>query len=110
MAVSPGFVFYSRYSIHEVWILFFTMLFFFGLFGLWEFGTAKYLWCAGMGLTGMILSKETYILHVACAIIAVPVCALSNYLSEIEDRRQAKQTWDYVDVAVVLGTGIALIV
>jgi uncharacterized protein (TIGR03663 family) len=110
MAVSPGFVFYGRYSIHEVWILFFTMLFFFGLFGLWKFGTAKYLWCAGMGLTGMILSKETYILHVACAIIAVPVCALSNYLSEIEDRRPAKQTWNYLDLAVVLGTGIALIV
>src|SRR5881275_719904 len=79
MAVSPGFVFYGRYSIHEVWILFFTMLFVFGAFGLWKFGTAKYLWCIGMGLAGMILSKETYILHVLCAIIAVPVCAASNY-------------------------------
>src|ERR1700737_2135821 len=59
MAVSPGFVFYGRYSIHEVWLLLFTMLFFYGLFGLWKFGTANYLWCAGMGLTGMILSKET---------------------------------------------------
>src|SRR6201993_599315 len=66
MAVSPGFVFYGRYSIHEVWILFFTMLFFFGLFGLWKFGNANYLWSVGMGITGMILSKETYILHVAC--------------------------------------------
>lgn len=110
MVVSPGFVFYGRYSIHEVWILFFTMLFFFGLFGLWKLGTAKYLWCAGMGLTGMILSKETYILHVACAIIAVPVCALSNYFSEIEDRRPVKQTWNYVDLAIVVGTSIALIV
>src|SRR5437763_9997448 len=81
MAVSPGFVFYGRYSIHEVWILFFTMLFVFGLFGLWKIGTAKYLWCAGMGLTGMILSKETYILHVLCAIIALPVCAVSNSFS-----------------------------
>ena len=110
MAVSPGFVFYGRYSIHEVWILFFTMLFLFGLFGLWKFGSANYLWCAGMGLTGMILSKETYILHVLCAIIAVPVCAISNYLSEIEDRRPAKQTWNYVDLAVVIGTGVVLLV
>ena len=110
MAVSPGFVFYGRYSIHEVWILFFTMLFLFGLVGLWKIGSAKYLWCAGMGFTGMILSKETYILHVLCAIIAVPVCAISNYLSEIEDRRPAKQTWDYLDLAVMVGTGIALIV
>ena len=38
MAVSPGFVFYGRYSIHEVWILFFTMLFFFGLLGFGNLG------------------------------------------------------------------------
>jgi uncharacterized protein (TIGR03663 family) len=110
MAVSPAFIFYGRYSIHEVWILFFTMLLFFGLFGLWKFGAAKYLWYAGLGLAGMILSKETYILHVACALIAVPVCALSNYFSKIEDRQPAKQTWNYVDLAVVVGTAIALIV
>src|ERR1044071_9301024 len=30
MAVSPGFVFYGRYSIHEVSTLFFTVLFFWG--------------------------------------------------------------------------------
>ena len=110
MAVSPGFVFYGRYSIHEVWILFFTMLFVLGLFGLWKTGTANYLWCAGMGLTGMILSKETYILHVICAIIALPVCALSNRFSEMEDRGRAQQSWNYVDLTVVLGTSIALIV
>src|SRR5438270_953788 len=40
MAVSPAFVFYGRYSIHEVWILLFTMLFFYGLFGLWNYCTA----------------------------------------------------------------------
>lgn len=109
MAVSPGFVFYGRYSIHEVWILFFTMLFFLGLFGLWKFGSANYLWCAGMGITGMILSKETYILYVACAIIAVPICAITNYLSPIEDRQPAKQTWTYVDLALVAASGIFLI-
>jgi uncharacterized protein (TIGR03663 family) len=110
MAVSPGFVFYGRYSIHEVWLLLFTMLFFYGLFGLWKFGTANYLWCAGMGLTGMILSKETYILHVGCAMIAAVVCYISNYFNELEDSRPAAQTWNYVDLAVVIGTGIALIV
>jgi uncharacterized protein (TIGR03663 family) len=143
MTVSPGFVFYGRYSIHEVWILFFTMLFFLGLFGLWKLGTTNYLWCAGMGLTGMILSKETYILHVACAIIAAFVLLISNSLARgaakflqrsgsrrgilaallklisrgitaiaqpIEDTRPAAQTWNSVDLTVVIGTGIALIV
>jgi uncharacterized protein (TIGR03663 family) len=110
MAVSPGFVFYGRYSIHEAWLVLFTMLFFFGLFGLWKFGTANYLWCAGMGLTGMILSKETYILHVGCAVIAVAVCWISNYFNKLEDNRSATQTWDYVDLAVVTGTGLVLII
>src|SRR5713101_1577491 len=64
MAVSPGFVFYGRYAIHEVWLLLFSLLFILGLFGLWQRGTVKYLWFAGMGLAGMILTKETYIIHV----------------------------------------------
>jgi uncharacterized protein (TIGR03663 family) len=110
MAVSPGFVFYGRYSIHEVWLLLFTLLFFYGLFGLWKFGTANYLWCAGMGMTGMILTKETYILHTACALIAIPVCAISNYFGRIDERKRAEQTWNYVDLAVVIAAGVALIV
>src|SRR5205814_1733402 len=110
MAVSPGFVFYGRYSIHEAWLVLFTMLFFFGLFGLWKFGTANYLWCAGMGVTGMILSKETYVLHVGCVVIAAGVCYLSNYFNRLDDPRPAKQTWNDVDLAVVIGTGVALIV
>jgi uncharacterized protein (TIGR03663 family) len=110
MAVSPAFVFYGRYSIHEVWLLLFSMLFIFGLLGLWRFGTSNYLWCAGMGLAGMILSKETYIIHVGCAVIAAGVCYIANALSRAPDARPAKQTWDYVDLAMVVGTGVALIV
>ena len=71
MAISPAFVFYGRYSIHEIWLVMFSMLFILGLLGLWRFGTPKYLWCVGMGTFGMILTKETYIIHVGCALIAV---------------------------------------
>lgn len=110
MAISPAFVFYGRYSIHEVWLLMFTMLFILGLLGLWKFGTSGYLWCAGMGLTGMILSKETYILHLACAIIAAGVCYVSNLFSRMPEARPAKQTWENIDLVVVIGTGIALLV
>src|SRR5438477_342592 len=90
MAASPGLVFYGRYSIHEVWIVLFTMLFIFGLLGLWKFGTPNYLWCAGVGVTGMILSKETYIIHVGCAVVAAGVCSISNSLSPMPDARRAK--------------------
>src|SRR5438477_1203596 len=110
MAVSTGFVFYGRYSIHEVWLLLFSMLFIFGLLGLWKFGTTKYLWCTGMGLTGMILTKETYIIHVGCAAIAAAVCYLSNRITPVLDAAPVKQQWYYVDLAFVITTGIALII
>src|SRR5437764_4328673 len=42
MAVSPGFVFYGRYSIHEVWLVLFSMLLILGLLGLWKAGTPDY--------------------------------------------------------------------
>ena len=85
MAVSPGFVFYGRYAIHEVWLVLFTMVFILGLLGLWKSGTTGYLWCAGMGLTGMILTKETYIIHVVCAVVAIPVLMVSNLLTRLPD-------------------------
>jgi uncharacterized protein (TIGR03663 family) len=110
MAISPGFVFYGRYSIHEVWLVLFSMLFILGLLGLWKFGTSNYLWCAGMGLTGMILTKETYLIHVGCAAAAVGVCYVSNALNRVPDARPAKQTWDYVDLGFVIATGAAAIV
>jgi uncharacterized protein (TIGR03663 family) len=178
MAVSPAFVFYGRYSIHEVWLVLFSMMFILGLLGLWRFGRTGYLWCAGMGLTGMILTKETYSIHVACALLAIPCVwliqwhpvvfrrrpkdviggislrfyvlplfigamliglllpdPLNVYVSGISglclvigvllpknvtlalrrtidwsEVRPAKQTWTYLDLAIVIGTGIALIV
>ena len=110
MAVSPGFVFYGRYSIHEVWLVLFSMLFVLGLLGLWQNGSPKYLWCVGMGLTGMILTKETYAIHVGCALIALYIFQISNWLSPVPDARPVKQTWDYVDLAVVAAVSVLLIV
>src|ERR1039457_1763157 len=87
MAISPGFVFYGRYSIHEVWLLAFSMLFILGLLGLWKIGTDRYLWCAGLGLAGMILTKETYIIHIGCALVALPVAWVSNKLKPAPDAK-----------------------
>ena len=110
MAVSPGFVFYGRYSIHEVWLLLFSMLFILGLLGLWQRGTVNYLWCAGMGLAGMILTKETYIIHLGCVLIAAVVAWISHKITPMPDARRVPQTWTYIDFVVVTAVGIALIV
>jgi uncharacterized protein (TIGR03663 family) len=110
MAVSPGFIFYGRYSIHEVWLVLFSMMFVLGLLGLWKFGTSNYLWCVGMGVAGMILSKETYIIHVLCGALAFPVVMVSDALNRLPEAKPARQTWTYVDLAMVVGVGIAAIV
>jgi uncharacterized protein (TIGR03663 family) len=110
MAISPGFVFYGRYAIHEVWLQLFSTMFILGLLGLWRFGRLNYLWYAGMGLTGMILTKETYAIHVACAILAIPTLAVSYALSRVPDAKPAKQTWTWIDLAMIFGVGAAAIV
>ena len=99
MAVSPGFVFYGRYAIHEVWLQFFSMMFILGLLGLWRRGTLTYLRYAGIGLTGMILTKETYAIHLACALLAFPTLAVSYALNRVPDIKPAKQTWGWIDLA-----------
>ena len=110
MAVSPGFIFYGRYSIHEVWLVLFSMMLILGLLGLRKFGTPNYLWCTGMGVAGMILSKETYIIHILCAALAIPALTVSNALNPLPDAKPAKQTWTYVDLAIVIGVAIAAII
>jgi hypothetical protein len=105
MAVSPGFVFYGRYAIHEVWLQFFSMMCILGLLGLWRRGTLTYLWFAAVGLTGMILTKETYAIHVVCALLAIPTLAVSYKLNRVPDATPVKQTWSWIDLAVVVTVG-----
>lgn len=78
MAVSPGFVFYSRYSIHETWLVFFLVLSFWGALGLYALKAPRYVWAVVLGIAGMILTKETYIIHVA----AVGAAGLSALILE----------------------------
>jgi uncharacterized protein (TIGR03663 family) len=110
MVVSPGFVFYGRYAIHEVWLQFFSTMFILGLLGLWKSGRVNYLWYAGMGTAGMILTKETYAIHLACGVLAIPGLMVSSLLNRVPDAKPAKQTWSYIDLAMVLGVGAAAIV
>ena len=110
MAISPGFVFYGRYSIHEIWLQLFSMLFILGLIGLWRRGTPNYLWCAVMGLTGMILTKETYIIHLGCAVIAIFVTWMSHLLNRVPNVRPARQLWSYLDLLMVVVVAAFLIV
>ncbi len=110
MAVSPGFVFYGRYSIHEVWLVLFSMLFILGLLGLWKFGTRGYLWCVGMGIAGMILTKETYVIHIGCVVAALPIAWISDQLTPAKDARPVSQSWKLNDLILITGVAVAAII
>lgn len=66
-AVSPAMVFYSRYYIHEMLLVFFTALTFFSA---WRYAqNARLLWAlaSGIGLGLMAATKETFVFAVAAA-------------------------------------------
>lgn len=82
MALSPGMVFYGRYAIHETGLLFFLLLSTLGLLGLWKNPRPGALWQLGLGVTGMVLTKETYALHIAACALTFPSLRLLNHFSK----------------------------
>jgi len=62
-AISAGMLFYSRYAIHEAWLLFALVLALRGAMEMWTEGSRRGLWTAAAGITLMVLTKETYIIH-----------------------------------------------
>lgn len=81
MAVSPAFVYYGRYSIHESALVFFLLVTLLGVLGIWQTGRRRDLWMLAGGLTGMVLTKETYAIHVACFALAFPTLLLWQKVS-----------------------------
>lgn len=93
MAVSPGMVFYGRYAIHESWLLLFLLLTVWGLVGLWQTGSVRDLWALGLGVTGMILTKETYVIHLLALALAVPSLLILERFSPSAPLKVARQLW-----------------
>jgi uncharacterized protein (TIGR03663 family) len=77
LALSPGMIFFSRYGIHEMGFLFFSLLFFLANLRVMAVHRTLDLWMLGTGLCGMILLKETWIIHVfilgACTLFVRPI-------------------------------------
>jgi predicted membrane-bound mannosyltransferase len=70
-AVSPAFVFYSRYYIHEILLVFFTFV---ALGAAWRYWrTRKIVWAllAGAGIGLMHATKETFVITLASAGMAL---------------------------------------
>jgi len=101
MAVSPGAVFYARYAIHEDWLVFSLMLGAWGLMGLCQYGERKYLWAVWIGITGAVLTKETYVIHFATCALTLPCLLAIRWLSPTETPYKfAPQQWTARDMAL----------
>lgn len=109
MAVSPGCVFYGRYSIHESWLLLFLLMAVWGIAGLWREGGLEALWAAALGLTGMILTKETYALHCVALVLAVPALWFLEKFSASAPFAFGESRWIMRDLDRVLVVSVALI-
>ncbi|HZS25643.1 MAG TPA: flippase activity-associated protein Agl23 [Candidatus Angelobacter sp.] len=91
--VSPGFVYFSRYFIHEILFVFFTL----GVIVAWlwyrETGKQRYLMLASASAAMLYATKETWIITVAVWLIAIPCTAIWMRLlnrTELPDKRRRK--------------------
>ncbi len=111
-AVSPACVFYGRYSIHEPWFVLFCLLFTWGAIALWLERDKAGLWAAAAGITGMLLNKETYVIHTGSLALAAGVFALWNRGSPLRPppERAAQRGWTTRDLWLAGGVSVFLLV
>ncbi len=111
MAISPGFLFYGRYSIHESALVFFTMLTTWGVLALWWHGERRGLAALAAGITGMILTKETYVIHLVSLALAFPCLLFYQRRSpSVPATPLARQRWSRRDAVVAVATSVGVIV
>jgi uncharacterized protein (TIGR03663 family) len=112
MALSPALVFYGRDAIHESWMELFLMLTFWGMAGLYSTSKKCHLWGTGLGICGMLLTKETYLLHVCAIALAFPTLHVLERFSPSRNLEPAPQQrqWTYRDFLKVSGCFTALLI
>lgn len=111
MAVSPAFVFYGRYSIHESWMVFFLLLATWGIFELWSHGSRAGLFALAGAFAGMVLTKETFIIHVGSFLLAIPCLMLWNRFVPCRPAcvPVARQEWRWTDLGFAIA-GVAFLI
>jgi len=92
-AISPAMVFYSRYFIHEIPFVFFTLMFLGGLWRYWQ--CPKWTWAvfAGLGLGFMHATKETFVFNLAAITAAAVVMVLTHWEKSKEQLRLNRNRW-----------------
>jgi uncharacterized protein (TIGR03663 family) len=110
MALSPGFIFYNRYSIHESWMVLFLTVTYWGILGISSSREAKYFWGFILGVTGMILTKETYIIHLTAFGAAGCLALMWNRFSKDRESTPPSGPLPLKHIAAAILVAIFLIV
>jgi uncharacterized protein (TIGR03663 family) len=79
-AASPAMVFYSRYFIHEMLLVFFTFLTLVGGWRFWQTRRIGWILLAGAGAGLMAATKETFVITLAAAVLAIGLNQIWNRL------------------------------
>src|SRR5260370_27686345 len=105
MASRPGLFFYERYASHETWLVFFLILTFWGFLG-WHYRVAPAsVWATVLGITGMMLTKETYAIHLVAFVAAAFVAwAISKIVrgTEPESPAPIKVPWQTFTIGTLV--------
>ncbi len=109
MAVSPAFVYFGRFAIHESDLVFFIILTMWGIIGLYKSGSVKYLWAVGLGIAGLLLTKETYIIHLAGFFLSLLSLKYFKKSSDKPENGPSKQYWSKNDLILVVGVCVGII-
>ena len=104
MAVSPAMVYFSRYPFQDTGLLLFSLLFLWGLVGLWKEGTVGFLWVLGWGFAGMMMMKETYLIELAGFAIAAACLKWSDPIP------CTIQKWNRRDLFVMMSSVLAALI
>ncbi len=75
-AISPAMVFYSRYFIHEMLLVFFSALTLGAGWRYWQTRLARWAVVAGVGIGFMFATKETFVLSLAAMLAALVLMLL----------------------------------
>jgi uncharacterized protein (TIGR03663 family) len=111
MAISPAFIFYERYAIHETWLVLFLLMTLWGLLSWYSGPTPAGVWATILGITGMILTKETYIIHLAAFALATPCSWVIGLVSRSsEPIVPARRPIPWAHVTGAIAVGLALII
>jgi uncharacterized protein (TIGR03663 family) len=106
-ALSPAMVFYSRYFIHEMLLVCFTLLV---IAAGWRYSRTRHAgWAAvvGAGLGLMYATKETFIIALAAMVGALVLCALTSRKSG-DPAWDLTSWWNWKHAAVAAGAAVAV--